>query len=363
MSVSFSFSFSFSLLLGASPVGVGVAFADSNPAASDAKTIALPGGPGPVSMDYLAVEDVPARVWVPAGNTGNVDIVDIKSGQVTAISGFPTSKQGERVAGPSSVTIGPATGYVGNRGDTSVCAIDRKTLKKQGCATLTSMPDGLAYVGATHEVWATTPRDSSLTQIDVTKPDQPKVVGSFKLEGRPEGYAVDQERGIFFTNFEDKDRTLAIDVHTHKTVIDVPTGCGEEGPRGMVLDSAKRVLFVACTDHVVAMDAAQNLKTLAQAPTSVGLDNIDFLPSSGLLFAVGGKSGTLTVLRWVGSRTFGRAVTVQTAPKTRVVVVGPEGTAFVADSAGGRLLAVPAQNIPPEAASGKEPGNNESKKK
>jgi len=36
--------------------------------------------------------------------------------------------------------------------------------------------------------------------------------------GNPEGYAVDAKRGRFYTNLEDKDRTVAIDLKTHETV-------------------------------------------------------------------------------------------------------------------------------------------------
>src|SRR2546425_9491860 len=53
-------------------------------------TIALPGGP-PVGMDYLAYDAAHKRVWVPAGNTGNIDVVDVATGKVTAIGGLATA--------------------------------------------------------------------------------------------------------------------------------------------------------------------------------------------------------------------------------------------------------------------------------
>ena len=59
-------------------------------AAPTATSIALPGGP-PVSMDYLAYDAKNDRVWVPAGNTGTVDVIDAKTGTVTAVKGFGTA--------------------------------------------------------------------------------------------------------------------------------------------------------------------------------------------------------------------------------------------------------------------------------
>ena len=85
-------------------------------------SIALPGAPADgVFMDYLAYDRAHHRVWVPAGNTGSVDVVDVKSGAVTRIDGFPTAeveRRGrKRVVGPSSATVGERYVYVGNRGD------------------------------------------------------------------------------------------------------------------------------------------------------------------------------------------------------------------------------------------------------
>src|SRR5262249_43755833 len=126
------------------------------------RSIALPGAPADgVFMDYLAYDRAHHRVWVPAGNTGSVDVIDVTSGAVTRIEGFPTQEMErrgkKRIVGPSSATVGGSHVYVGNRGDSSVCAVDASSLKKAGCVTLDSMPDGLAYVAATHEVWVTTP--------------------------------------------------------------------------------------------------------------------------------------------------------------------------------------------------------------
>src|SRR5689334_19250929 len=88
--------------------------------------ITLPGGP-PVGMDYLAYDAGHHRVWVPAGNTGKVDVVDTADGKVTPITGFATAPapRADRPAmGPSSATVGDGVVWIGNRGDDQVCAFD-----------------------------------------------------------------------------------------------------------------------------------------------------------------------------------------------------------------------------------------------
>src|SRR5215467_3441444 len=126
------------------------------------RAIALPGAAsGGVFLDFLAYDRAQRRVWVPAGNTGCVDVVDTSSERVTRIAGFATAeveRRGlKRTVGPSSVTVGDGVVFIGNRADSSICAVDAVSLEKGACITLDSTPDGLAYVAATHEVWATTP--------------------------------------------------------------------------------------------------------------------------------------------------------------------------------------------------------------
>ena len=45
--------------------------------------IPLPGADGAVSLDYLAADRIGGRVWIPAGNTGSVDVLDVASKKVT----------------------------------------------------------------------------------------------------------------------------------------------------------------------------------------------------------------------------------------------------------------------------------------
>ena len=305
--------------------------------------IPLPGGP-PVGMDYLAYDAATGRVWVPAGNTGNVDVLDVATGKLTTIAGFATklaSRPGRPAhqVGPSSVTVGDGVVWIGNRGDDSVCAFDRKTLEKGVCAKLASMPDGIAYVADTREVWITTPRDNSITIVGVAgkEPAAPAVI---KLEGEPEGYAVEPGRGRFYTNLEDRDRTLAIDVKTRKVVASWPTGCGSNGPRGLALDARRRLLFAACTDGAVSFDLEKSGKAVGRIKTGGGVDNLDFHAGKGMLYVASPVDGTVKVARVDDGGALTEMTSTKTASGARNPVVATDGTVYVADSAGGRLLAV-----------------------
>lgn len=305
--------------------------------------IALPGGP-PVGMDYLAYDAAHARVWVPAGNTGNVDVVDTATGKVTAIGGFPTApspRPSRPKMGPSSVTLAGNTAWVGNRADHKLCALDARTLARGRCVELPTMPDGIAWVAATHELWATTPADRTLTIVPV-KDDTPGAPATIKLEGAPEGYAVDEARGLFFVNYEDQDKTLAVDVKSRKVKWTWSPGCGKEGPRGLAFDAARKLLLVACTDGAVALDTAHDGKVLGRVTTGGGVDNIDFLAAKRLLYIASRADGKLTLVKVGDDGVLTKAAELPTAAGARNAVCDAAGTAYVADTAGGRLIVVPA---------------------
>jgi DNA-binding beta-propeller fold protein YncE len=290
--------------------------------------------PPPVIMDYLAAAG--AQVWVPAGNTGKVFVLEGKS--FRTIDGFVTKKgRNDRLMGPSSVSIGDGVAYVGNRGDSNICAFDRKSLEKRSCAEVPGMPDGTFWVASTKEVWVTTPRDKSLQILDASGPL--KLVAKMELPGEPEGYAVDPGKGLVYTNLEDKDRTLVIDAKNRKILATYEPKCGEAGPRGLAIDPARGLLFVACTDGVVALDARTGAQK-SRIETGKGVDNIDYLPARKRLYVAAGQAEKLTIAEAGDDGALREVAAGAVGKGSRVVVATEDGTAYAADSQNGALWVV-----------------------
>jgi DNA-binding beta-propeller fold protein YncE len=222
------------------------------------QTVALPGATAPAALDYLAYEPGRNRVWVPVGSTGSVAVYDIATRTFRSVGGFATADEEvdgkKRTLGPSSVAIGNGFAYVGDRADGRICAIDTASLKTGDCTPLASPPDGVAYVASAKEVWVTLPRVDSIAVLDASRPGTltPKTV--IKVDGQPEGYASDPDRGVFFTNLEDAGKTLVIDVVTHAVVRTWNLDCDTRGPRGVAEDPVRGFVFAACSDHVLVLD-------------------------------------------------------------------------------------------------------------
>ncbi len=302
--------------------------------------VPLPGAEGPASLDYVAYERANARVWVPVGSTGSVDVFDTTSRSFTRIDGFRTIKKdvhGQmRTMGPSAAAVGDGVVYIGDRASNEVCPVDATTLKPGVCFQVSSPTDGVAYVPSAREVWVTTPKDRTLTILDASKPASLKTKTTIKTDGAPEGYATDEAHDLFFTNLEDKGGTLAIDVKTHKVKATWNAGCGADGPRGVAFDAAHDFVLVACTDHLQVLDAAHDGTALGKLETGPGLDNIDIVGAT--VYAAAGGAARLTVATIDEKGQLTIVATGETSDGARNAVADGHGNVFVPDTKAARLL-------------------------
>jgi hypothetical protein len=296
-------------------------------------------------MDYLLYDPRTNTVWVPAGNTGVVDVIDVSTGKLSPVQGFATQqieRRGvKRLVGPSAAALGgPGTVYVGNRGDSTVCAVDEKSLARGSCARLDSTPDGVAYVASTREVWVTTPRDSSIRVLDAATLAQKDRLA---FEGSPEGFAPDNLRGRFYTNLEDKDVTLAIDLASHKIVATWQPSCGEDGPHGLRLAEPEGILLVACTGRVEGLDVAHDGARTGSIDTGEGVDDFDYTASDHRVYAGAAKAATLTVALLDPKGGLSLLASVPTRDGARNGVVAANGRVYLSHSRASELVVVAPQ--------------------
>lgn len=253
----------------------------------------------------------------------------------------------KRLQSETSATVGGGVIYVGNRGDASVCVIDAKTLARGECARVSTdravTPDGIVYVAATREVWVTLrvkAGDSApakcLEVLDASDSHHLKPKTKISLENLAEGYAVDNQHGIFYTNIEDAGKTVAIDVHTHKVI--ATWNPGSSDLQGLASDNARNFLFVACGDHVVSIDAGHGGKVIDSITTGPGLDSIDYSSDRKLLYAAASQATTLTIAEVDDNGKFHLKATVPTVEGARGVVAGRDETAYLIDPTEGRIL-------------------------
>ena len=322
----------------------------------EVKAVPLTPEKGVVNLDYFAFDPTTGRLWVPAGNRASVIVLDRAGEIVETIGDFATVefelRGRQRRLGPSSVALGNSMAYVGNRADQTICIIDATTLKRGACQSIgtaaqgRAAPDGVAYVAATKELWVTlrAPPGGSASSakalgiFDVSSAGKLRPKGSVPLGTFAEGYAVDDTRGVFYTNLEERGETVAIDVHRHAIVKRWKSGCDEA--HGLAIDRARGFVFVACSRRVVALDADHEGKVLGSVNTGDGLDNIDYSEAGHTLYAAASSAAVLTIAQVGETGTFSDVESVPTVKGARGVVAGDAKRAYVADPVGGQILIV-----------------------
>lgn len=183
-------------------------------------------------------------------------------------------------------------GFTSNGREGTVSIFDIKTLATSSKVKVGDNPDAIFYDPATKRVFTFNGRSQDSTAIDATSG---KVLGTIKLDGKPE-FAASDAKGEIFVNIEDKSELVAIDPNKLEVKAKWPLApCTE--PSGLSIDRKHRRLFVGCDNKMMAVVDADSGKVLATPAIGDGVDATAFDPETGMAFASCGGDGVLTVVK------------------------------------------------------------------
>lgn len=240
------------------------------------------GGDG--GWDYLTADAASRRVYISRGT--HVMVLDADSGKsVGDIADTP---------GVHGIALVPelGRGFTSNGREGTVSIFDIKTLATSSKVKVGENPDAILYDPATKRVFTFNGRSHDSTVIDAASG---KVLGTIKLDGKPE-FAASDAKGKIFVNIEDKSELTEIDPNKMEVKATWPLApCTE--PSGLSIDRKKRRLFVGCDNKMMAVVDADSGKVLATPAIGDGVDATTFDAETGLAFASCGADGVLTVVK------------------------------------------------------------------
>jgi DNA-binding beta-propeller fold protein YncE len=263
------------------------------------------GGDG--GWDYLTVDSSSRRLFISRAT--HVIVMDADSGKL--LGDIPDTP------GVHGIALAPelGRGFISNGREGTVTIFDLKTL-----ATITKVkagenPDAILYDPATKRVFAFNGRSHDATAIDAAKGT---VLGTIKLEGKPE-FAASDGKGEIFVNIEDKSQIDAIDPARLAVKASWPLAPCEE-PSGLAIDRKKRRLFAGCSNKMMAVVDADSGKVIATPAIGEGVDANAFDPKTRLAFASCGE-GVLTVVHEDAPTKFSVVQSVSTQPGARTMAL------------------------------------------
>jgi hypothetical protein len=304
--------------------------------------VALPDGTGGIGFDDLRYDPTLGRLLVPAGRTGNLDLVDPQTLGVTSIGGFSAQQRfgGSHGEGTTSVDAGRGFLFAIDRTTMRLDVVDPSAGAIIASAQLASSPDYVRYVAATSELWVTEP---DREQIEVfTLPDgkapTPAHAAAIAVQGGPESLVIDSQRRRAYTHLWDG-ATVAIDLTSRTIVAQWPNGCN--GSRGIALDERRGWLFAGCAEGMgVVLDIDHGGRQLSSIRVGAGVDVIDYNPTLSHLYLPGATSATIAI---IGVSATGELIllgTAATAPGAHCVVADAQNHAWVCDPDHGQLLRI-----------------------
>jgi YVTN family beta-propeller protein len=264
--------------------------------------------PGEGFWDYICVDEVNGKIY--ASHSSMVQVVDIKTGQLTGIIADTKGVHGIAVATDLN------KGFTSNGRDSSVTVFDLKTAEKITVIKVTGRnPDAILYDSFSKRIYTGNGGSASFTVIDAMTN---KVVGTIPLDGKPEAIVTDG-KGKIFVNIEDKGLINVVDAGTLKVIARWPVNPGEE-PTGLALDNQTHRLFSVCGNKLMVVMDAGSGKVITTLPIGEGCDGAAFDPYYKRVYASNGE-GTLTVVQEENENTFKVVETVPTQRSARTIAL------------------------------------------
>ncbi|HEY6394888.1 MAG TPA: hypothetical protein VIX12_05675 [Candidatus Binataceae bacterium] len=300
--------------------------------------LALPNSAGGIGFDDLGFSLVLRKVMVPAGRSGNLDLIDPDSKQITAIGGFTTRGSfGGHGQGVTSADEGRGLLFATDRDAKQLDVIDPKTKSIVAAASLAAGPDYVRFVEPTGEIWVTEPRAQGIEvfSMPTTGASKPSHLAFISIPGGPESLIIDSARGRAYTHLW-TDTTLAIDLKTRQISARWKNGCA--GSRGIAIDPARGFLFVGCEEGKLSVLDLSTGAQLGSASSGSGVDIIAYNPHLAHVYLPGEKSATMAVIGISAKGAANVLMTVNTAKGSHCVAPDDRDHAYVCDPAVGRLL-------------------------
>jgi hypothetical protein len=338
---------------GASSGGAGASGSPSTDAGPLVVPVPLPDGNGGIGFDDLVYSPVLKKVIAPAGRTGDVDLVDPVTLEVTVIGGFSKTTMftlGKHRSGSTSADVddgGHALYAIDNETKT-VRVVDVATKMISFTTMLAAPPDYVRFIKPTNEIWVTGPNNPGVTPsanpgIEVfTLPmgAAPAHAALIPISNGPEGMAVDDTRKRVYTD-SFQGTTYAVDMEKRTVVETWSNGCPGLTV-DLQVDEARGFVMVPCATpgKVVVLDAGNGGKKLGELSTGSGVDVCAYNPTLHHFYMAGQTSMDLSIVGISAAGVPTLLGKIPTAMGSQMVAADDLGNAWVGDPGAGRLLKI-----------------------
>ncbi|HEY1697214.1 MAG TPA: hypothetical protein VGG39_33870 [Polyangiaceae bacterium] len=306
-----------------------------------AAPLAVPGGTAGIGFDDLRFSGTLSRILVPAGRTGDLDLLDPSSEIIASVGGFSTSDtfSGDDTFGVTSADEGNAIVYAVDRTSKTLAAVDPKSKSIASTVALATTPGYVRFVAPTNEVWVTEPSAGQIEVFTVTTSASTAPVHASVIAipgGGPESLEIDAAAAMAYTNTTTQ--TVQIDVNKHAISATWSNGCSTS--KGLAIDSTNQWVMPACEEGRIVVLAAQGGATIGTVTVGGGVDQVAYDAQRQRLYVPGPAAAAMSVVGFASNGVPKVLGSIQTTNDAHCAVSAGLGSVYVCAPSRGELLFV-----------------------
>ena len=282
------------------------------------QTIPLPGVEG--RIDHLALDAANDRLFVCALGNNTVEVLDLRKGErIHSISGL---------GAPQGIAYIPELNRIFVASDKGgICKIyDGKSFQVVGELDFKDDADNVRYDDATKKIYV----GFGSGGIAIVNAPDGKQIGSIKLSGHPEAFALEQHAHRIFVNVPNSRHVAVIDREKGEVISKWQTDLAF-GNFPMALDESNHRLFVGCRlpPKLVVLNTESG-DAVAKIDISGDPDDVFYDAKRRRVYAICG-AGKIDVVEQIDPKTYKTSTKIDTAEGARTGLFVPErDTLFVA---------------------------------
>jgi YVTN family beta-propeller protein len=238
-------------------------------------------------FDYASLDPKAGLLFFADLAGGRVLVFDVRQQRlVKAIAGVPSAHGVLAVPDLDRV-------YASATGAHQTVAIDEHSLQIVARAPSGRYPDGIAWDPRERKIYVSDESGGSVAVIDAATHQLLKLI---PMGGEVGNTQYDPASGMIYSNVQTKDELVTIDPRSDKIVSRHPVpGCA--GNHGLLIDSQRRLAFIACEDNAkLVLFSLATYAKLQEDTVGDGPDVLAYDPGLRRLY-VASESGVVTVFQ------------------------------------------------------------------
>ena len=253
----------------------------------------------PISFNDIAYDAHLRRVIIPAGETGQVALIDPSNMQVQLLSGFSHQVDpADPVIGASAIAVAGSFLYGLDHESQSIKTVELNSGNLIASTPLQAPAEYIRFISATNELWVTEKELHQIEIFSISEDDPPTLVstGVISIPNGPEALIIDDQHGLAFTNRPNQGLTDVIQVMTHTVIAQWGNGC--TSAKGMAIDENEGYLFVACGEgKLVVMDINNDGYQITSQNYGGELEFVAYNPNLHHVYLPSSASGVVAIFQ------------------------------------------------------------------